>query len=77
MKFLVVVTPTSIYHSKHLGYLELFCIAVLQANPYQLSRVSLTTSLYEVLMILILNGTVNAEETICPKTYFPSEIQQW
>ena len=36
-------------------------ITALQAIPSRLSSVSLTTSLYQVQMILILLGTVNAE----------------
>ena len=40
---------------------ETIFIAALQAIPSQLSSVSLTTSLYQVQMILILLGTVNVE----------------
>ena len=47
--------------SQQVGSLELFFIASLQAIPFQLSSVSLTTSLYQVRMILILLGTVTAE----------------
>ena len=56
MKYQVVLSTGWIY--------ETIFIAMLQAIPSQLISVSLATSVYQLQMILILLGTVNAEGKI-------------
>ena len=44
------------------GIFETIFIAALQAIPYQLISIHLTTSLYQVQIIILFLGTVSAEE---------------
>ena len=43
------------------GIFETIFFPALQAIPYQLSRIFLTNIFYQLIMILVLIGTVNAE----------------